>query len=63
MKKDVDELLSGLFDEDVGIRRISAQNIENIAREDPLKIKEIIPEIFEKLQLKYSTSQGLNGIR
>jgi len=49
LKKDVDELLSGISDDDVGTRRISAQTIENIAREDPLKIKDIIPEILKTL--------------
>ncbi|MFX1518731.1 MAG: HEAT repeat domain-containing protein [Promethearchaeota archaeon] len=49
MKKDVDELISELLDDDVGIRRISAQTIENIAREDPLKVKDIIPEILKTL--------------
>jgi HEAT repeat protein len=44
-----DELISGLSDDDVGTRRISAQTIENIVREDPLKIKDIIPEIVKTL--------------
>ncbi|MFX1466987.1 MAG: HEAT repeat domain-containing protein, partial [Promethearchaeota archaeon] len=49
MKKEVDELINGLLDDDVGIRRISVQTIENIAREDPLKVKDIIPEILKTL--------------
>ncbi len=49
LKNDVDELVSGLSDEDVGKRRISAQTIGKIGKEDPLKIKEIIPDLIKTL--------------
>ena len=49
LKSDVEELLRGLSDEDVGKRRISTQTIGKIGKEDPLKIKEVIPELVETL--------------
>lgn len=49
LNSDVNELVSGLSDDDVGVRRISAQTIGNMAKEDPLKIKNIIPEIVKTL--------------
>ena len=49
MKKDVNELISGLSDEDIGKRRISAQTIGKIGKEDPLKIKDVIPKLIRTL--------------
>ena len=49
LNSDVNELVIGLSDDNVGTRRISAQTIGSIGKENPLKIKDIIPEIVKTL--------------